>query len=549
MKFNYSRRLASETRIGKPDGATRIVVIGGQNPIALQSMTNTPTLDTDASARQAILIAREGGDIVRLTTQGVREAENMAEIRSAIRSAGCDVPLVADVHFNPKAAFKAAVTCDKVRINPGNFADAVHQFRKIDYTDEEYAAEVERIRQAFLPFIATCRDNGTALRLGVNHGSLSDRITSRYGDTPEGMVESVMEYLRVCRDENFNNVVISIKASNVTVMVATVRLLAETMEKEGMCYPLHLGVTEAGNEEEGRIKSAAGIGTLLAEGLGDTIRVSLSEDPEKEIPVARILRDHITARTGHEPIAEPAGKLRFPARDSFARIPGNEKTPWPLVEGLDFSPAETGAFFVDASEDPSLMPDDSTPVLLSSSHINAPAEIASWIERFGAGGGRNPIIIRLRYDDSDAEAVIVKAAADFGSLLLNGYGNAIRLEAPALDKESRDRVALAILQAVRLRTTRPEYIACPGCGRTLFNLQQTLGRIKKATGEMAGLKIGVMGCIVNGPGEMADADYGYVGAGPGRISLYRGKELIRKNIPEEEAVDALIDLIESDRRR
>lgn len=549
MKFNYSRRIASETRIGKPDGSTRIVVIGGENPIALQSMTNTPTLDTDACARQAILIAQTGGDIVRLTTQGVREAENMADIRSSIRAAGCDVPLVADVHFNPNAAFKAAVTCDKVRINPGNFADAVHQFRKIDYTDEEYAAEVERIKQAFLPFIATCRDNGTAIRLGVNHGSLSDRITSRYGDTPEGMVESVMEYLRVCRDVNFDNVVISIKASNVTVMVATVRLLVQTMEKEGMRYPLHLGVTEAGNEEEGRIKSAAGIGTLLAEGLGDTIRVSLSEDPEKEIPVARILRDHITSRAGHEPIAEPAERLRFPARDSFLRIAGHEKTPWPLVEGLDFSPAETGAFFVDASEDPTIMPDDTTPVLISSTHCNAPAEIASWIERFGAGGGRNPIIIRLRFDDSDAEAAVVKAAADFGSLLLNGYGNAIRLEAPALDKESRDRVALGILQAVRLRTTRPEYIACPGCGRTLFNLQQTLRRIKEATREMTGLKIGVMGCIVNGPGEMADADYGYVGAGPGRISLYRGKELIRKNIPEEEAVDALIDLIDSDRRR
>ena len=538
MIFNYSRRESTEVSVG-------ITAIGGSNPVRVQSMTNTSTLDTESSIAQILRIARAGGELVRLTTQGEREAANMETISKGVRQAGCHVPLVADVHFNPKAAFMAARYCEKVRINPGNFADAVHQFHHIDYTDEEYAAEVEEIRNRLLPFLQTCSQHNTAIRLGVNHGSLSDRIMSRYGDTPEGMVESVMDYLRVCHAENFRNVVISIKASNVTVMVATVRLLADTMEKEGMRYPLHLGVTEAGNEEEGRIKSAAGIGALLAYGLGDTIRVSLSEEPEEEIPVAITLRDHIAARENHPPVAEPLSLLKFPARDSFNPVAGHEKTPWPVIETLDFSVADTGAFFTDASDDPVLMPDDTTPVMLSSCHINPVGEIASWIERFGAGGGRNPVIIRLRYDDTDPSTATVKAAADFGALLLAGYGNGIRLEIPALSMADTHRIALGILQAVRLRMSRPEYIACPGCGRTLFNLQQTLARIKEATKEMTGLKIGVMGCIVNGPGEMADADYGYVGAGPGRISLYKGRTLIRKNIPEADAVKELLSLIAS----
>lgn len=540
IPYNYTRRLTTPARVGN-------LRIGGDAPVRLQSMTNTSTLDTEGSAAQAKRIADAGGELVRLTTQGVREASNMAEIRNALRQAGCEVPLVADVHFNPQAAFKAAETCEKVRINPGNFADPVHQFKKVEFTDEEYAAELDRIRQRLVPFLEICRKNNTAIRLGVNHGSLSDRIVSRYGDTPKGMVESLMEYLRICRQEGFDDIVLSIKASNVVVMVTTVRLLVSEMEREGMRYPIHLGVTEAGNELEGRVKSAAGIGALLAEGIGDTIRVSLSEPPECEIPVARILRDYIVAREGHDPIVTPAEPAPFPSRKQSNKIKGYESVQCPLVEGFDFTPDQTGAFFCDASQAPEQLPDEDTPVILSSSHVNPVGEIASWIDRFQCAGGRNPIVIRLRFDDADREAVVVKASADFGALLLNGYGSAIRIEAPALTKEVIDELALAILQAVRLRTSKTEYIACPGCGRTLFNLQNTLARIKKATPHLVGLKIGVMGCIVNGPGEMADADYGYVGAGPGRVTLYKGQNPVRKNIPEEEAVEALLSLIETDR--
>ena len=536
--FNYNRRRSSEVKIGN-------LLLGGANPIRLQSMTNTRTTDVGASASQVKRIAAAGADLVRLTTQGVKEASAMADIKAGIRGAGCDVPLVADVHFNPEAAFKAAESCEKVRINPGNFADPVHRFETLEFTDEEYKKELEKLRSRLIPFLEKCREHSTAIRLGVNHGSLSDRIVSRYGDTSLGMVESLMEYLRICKEFGFQDIVLSIKASNVIVMVETVRLLVKAMEAEDMAYPIHLGVTEAGNEDDGRIKSAVGIGTLLAEGVGDTIRVSLSEAPENEIPVARLLRDYIVAREGHAPVVEPESVSREQSNMKTGRIPGLEDRNYPLVEGYDFT-LEGGAFFVDASEDPVSMPDDTTPVVLSSSHINVPGEMASWIERFVASGGRNPIVLRLRYDDTQRESVMVKAAADFGMLLLNGYGNAIRFEAPALEKEDRDKIALAILQAVRLRFSKPDYIACPGCGRTLFDLETTLAKVKKATSHLKGVKIGVMGCIVNGPGEMADADYGYVGAGPGRISLYKGKQLIRKNIHESEAVDALLSLINED---
>lgn len=534
--YNYSRRASTEAKVGK-------LGIGGDNPIRLQSMTNTSTLDVEGSARQIERIAEAGVDLMRLTTQGEKEAAAMADIRRELDAKWDSLPLVADVHFNPRAAYKAVETCEKVRINPGNFADPPHQFQHIEFTDEEYRKELEKLRERLLPFLEKCKENQTALRLGVNHGSLSDRIVSRYGDTPRGMVESLMEYLRICREAGFENIVLSIKASNVVVMVETVRLLVATMEQEGMAFPLHLGVTEAGNDDEGRIKSAAGIGTLLAEGLGDTIRVSLSEAPEREIPVARLLRDHITARSGHAPVEEPTERVAFPARNHSNAIPMEEKSPWPLVEGLDFTPTETGAFFFDASEIPEKTSDETTPVILSSGNANPVGEMASWIERFLQAGGKNPIVLRLRYDDPDREAVMVKAAADFGALLLNGYGNGIRLEAPALTREERNDIALNILQAVRLRFSKPDYIACPSCGRTLFNLEETLAKVKEATRELKGLKIAVMGCIVNGPGEMADADYGYVGAGPGRISLYKGKELVKKNIPEEEAVAALLELI------
>ena len=506
----------------------------------LQSMTNTSTLDTEGSVEQAIRIAEAGGEIVRLTTQGSREAANMADIKKSLIERGCDVPIVADVHFNPNAAFTAAATCDKVRINPGNFVDAARTFRKLEFTDEEYAAEIDKIRKTLVPFLDICKEHSTCVRLGVNHGSLSDRIMSRYGDTPAGMVESVMEFLRICREENFDNIVISIKASNPTVMVATVRLLCEAMEREGMRFPLHLGVTEAGDGEDGRIKSAVGIGTLMSEGIGATIRVSLSEPPEDEIPVARKLRDYIVAREGHPHIVEPAAVAEGNARD-YADIPSGWKVKYPVV-GLDIKEIPAGWHVVDASDEPEVFA-DGEPVVISSSHINAPGEIASYIDRHVAAGGRNPFILHMAYDVKDAEDLQVRAGVDLGSMLLNGYGNGLWLEAPALDSKTVEATALGILQASRLRMSKTEFISCPSCGRTLFDLQETLREVKAATSHLKGLKIGVMGCIVNGPGEMADADYGYVGAGPGRISLYKNKELVKKNLPRENAVEELIALI------
>ena len=535
MKYNYKRRKSGIARV-------KDLGIGGPNPIRIQSMTNTSTLDTVGSVAQALEIARAGGELVRLTTQGIREAENMAEIRKGLDAAGCQVPLVADVHFNPKAAFKAASTCEKVRINPGNFVDAARTFKKLDYTEEEYSAEIEKIRETLVPFLNICKENSTAIRLGVNHGSLSDRIMSRYGDTPEGMVESVMEFLSICREEKFNDIVISIKASNVVVMVETVRLLVEEMEKEGMAFPLHLGVTEAGDGEDGRIKSAVGIGTLLGDGIGDTIRVSLTEDPAKEIPVAKKLRDYITGRDNHTPIMEPQIKPEGKTRDYAVDFPGFENVNYPLVGGLDLIDIPSDWHRVNAADEPFLY-DDTLPVVLVSENCNRPGEMASWIDRFVALGGRNPVLLKVRYDDNDLEDLQIKASADLGGLLLDGYGSGIIIEAPKFSREEIDSISLGILQAARLRISKTEYIACPGCGRTLFDLQSTLKKVKAATTEMKGLKIGVMGCIVNGPGEMADADFGYVGAGPGKVSLYKGKQLVKKNISSEDAIPELLKLI------
>ena len=506
-------------------------------------MTNTNTLDTEASAAQVRRIADAGGEIVRLTTQGVAEAENMARISDMVREGGCDVPLVADVHFNPKAAYAAAKACQKVRINPGNFVDAARTFRKLTFTDEEYAEEIARIRKALVPFLDICRQHATAVRLGVNHGSLSDRIMSRYGDTPAGMVESVMEFLRICGEENFHDIVISIKASNVVVMVETVRLLVEEMRKENMAYPIHLGVTEAGDGEDGRVKSAVGIGTLLSEGIGDTIRVSLSEAPENEIPVAMALRDYVSARGGHAPIVEPEATFPAPARSAAERRHGLGQTAWPLVVGYDIELPEEAVEKIDASEPVRQV--DGKVIELTSSHANPVGEIQSWLERYRIAGGVAPVVVTLKYDDSDPDLVRLKAAADFGAILLNGYGNALRMVAPALTREESDALLLGILQAARLRFSKTDYIACPSCGRTLFDLPATLAEVREATKHLKGLKIGVMGCIVNGPGEMADADYGYVGAGVGRVSLYKGKNLIIKNIPTAEALPALIDLLKS----
>lgn len=552
--FNYRRRHSSTVQIGN-------VPLGGDNPIRIQSMTSTSTLDTDASVAQCRRIFDAGADYVRLTAQGVREAHNIGEIRAALHAAGYTKPLVADIHFNPKAAFEAAATTDKVRINPGNFVDAARTFKKLEYTDEEYAAELEKIRRAVVPFIAICREHHTAVRLGVNHGSLSDRIMSRYGDTPAGMVESAMEYLRIFREENFNDVAISIKASNTVIMVETVRRLVAEMDRENMHYPLHLGVTEAGDGEDGRIKSAVGIGTLLAEGIGDTVRVSLSEEPELEIPVARKLVDYITAREGHAPIsgcfAKAYNRIAPERRPTNAGGSiGGQNVP---VVATALSPADVAAiatkpdFFlsdvnwkeVDASDKSEGFSDDDV-LLLTSHHANPVGEIEAFIHRLWDNSCKAPVVVRMSYDDTNEEDVQVKAGADFGALLLNGLVDGIVIDAPNLPNNA-DAVAYSfgILQAARRRTTKTEYISCPSCGRTLYDLQHAVKEIKAATSHLKGLKIGIMGCIVNGPGEMADADYGYVGAAVGKVSLYKGKECVERNVPQDVALTHLIDLIKA----
>ena len=462
-----TRRISSVAHVGN-------IAIGGDNPIRIQSMATTDTNDTEGSVAQAKRIIDAGGELVRFTTQGTREAENMKNISARLKADGYTQPLVADVHFTAHTADVAAQYCEKVRINPGNYVDPGRTFKHLEYTDEEYAAELKKIEAKLVPFINICKEHHTAVRIGVNHGSLSDRIMSRYGDTPEGIVESCMEFLRIFRREQFDDVVISIKASNTVVMVTTVRLLVKAMDKEDMHYPLHLGVTEAGEGEDGRIKSAVGIGALLTEGIGDTIRVSLSEEPECEIPVARKLVELIPECT----------QLRAEA---------------------------------DAS-----IKDDT---------------------------------ITLTLDAPDWETLQLKAAMAVGALLIDRKATKLVIRPISsigpmghISPTSFVELADAILQAARIKFTKTEYISCPGCGRTLYNLQETIAKIKAATSHLVGLKIGIMGCIVNGPGEMADADYGYVGAGRGKISLYKQKVCVEKNIPEAEAVDKLLELIANDKR-
>ena len=478
------RRKTSITRVGN-------ILIGGDNPIRIQSMATTDTNDTVASVAQAKRIIDAGGELVRFTTQGTREAENMKNISAQLKADGYSQPLVADVHFTAHTADIAALYCEKVRINPGNYVDPGRVFKKIEYTDEEYAAELQKIERKFVPFLNICKEHHTAIRIGVNHGSLSDRIMSRYGDTPEGIVESCMEFLRICRRENFNDVVISIKASNTVVMVRTVRLLVQTMDKEDMHYPLHLGVTEAGEGEDGRIKSAVGIGALLTEGIGDTIRVSLSEEPEAEIPVAQKLVELIPE----------CARLREQAE--------NNTTPSSLNNG-----ESEYAYIVP----PSKGDKEGLPTLHL--NINAP----------------------------DYETLQLKAAMIAGPILIDRLATELQITSPLLKEGQGEALSDAILQAARIKFTKTEYISCPGCGRTLYDLRTTLQRIKEATKDLVGLKIGIMGCIVNGPGEMADADYGYVGAGRGKISLYRQKECVEKNISEAEAVEHLLKLIKEDQQ-
>ncbi len=558
-RITYSRRPTLEVAVGR-------TAIGASNPLRLQSMTSTSTMDTAASASQARRIADAGAHLVRLTAQGVREAANLTAIRDMLRRDGCDVPLVADIHFNPRAAFEAAARVEKVRINPGNFADPGRTFKKIEYTDEEYQAERQKITEALRPLIEICKAHDTALRIGVNHGSLSDRIMSRYGDTPAGMTESAMEYLRACRELGFERIVVSIKASNVGVMVETVRRVARAMDAEGMAFPLHLGVTEAGNGEDGRVKSAIGIGTLLAEGLGDTIRVSLSEEPEAELPVARLIAEHI-GRIAAAPVFEgPDGAVEEIAVSEViiteqgrkTAVAGGGNVPVVIASTTDGSYEEGREPDIIASRAdnlveisagsildrlPAIAPDKA--IIITSAHSNRPAHLRAAITALRLGGISNPVIVKAQADGESADDAIVRLCIDLGGLFLDGLAQGIMIEPGSgiADPAEAASLAFAILQATRRRITATEYIACPSCGRTLFDLQTTLARIKEATRGLKGLKIGVMGCIVNGPGEMADADYGYVGAAAGCVSLYKGKKCLVKNIPQEEAVDRLVALI------
>ncbi len=635
----YSNSLTAYSR-----WKTRVVNIGdvpmgGDHPIRLQSMTTTDTLDTKATVEQSIRMIEAGCEYVRITAPSLKEAQNLENIKKELRARGYTAPLVADIHFTPNAAELAARIVEKVRVNPGNYADK-KKFEHIEYTDAAYDAELERIRKRFIPLVQICKEYGTAMRIGTNHGSLSDRILSRYGDTPLGMVESAMEFLRICEAENYYNIVLSMKASNPQVMVQAYRLLVDHMMKAGMNYPLHLGVTEAGDGEDGRIKSAAGIGTLLEDGLGDTVRVSLTEDPEFEIPVAKMLVDRYAKRAEHSPIPEiktVAGQWELPyppyeysRRHTHAVLnTGGSNVPrviadlsdheavtpallfsvgynysipldkWNLTDqacdfiytgenDVDFEiPGTLGIilnsekwktvsgkarrypvfcgneFFTSDNKSPALnfvaadihtltpefiakLKHENTIVLvLHTSNTHAmPEERRAFIALAGSGCD-TPVIIKRSYRDVNEDQFRLYSATDAGALLLDGMGDGIWISAKnrTVTPKVVNSTAFGILQATRTRISRTEYISCPSCGRTLFDLQETTNRIRKRTEHLKGVKIGIMGCIVNGPGEMADADYGYVGTGVGKITLYKGKEVVRRNIDEQEAVEALVSLI------
>lgn len=622
--FNYKRRAATVAHVGRLN-------IGGDNPVRVQSMTTTSTLDTEGSVAQCKRIIDAGGELVRLTTQGRREAENLANISRQLRAEGYTQPLCADIHFNANVADVAACHTEKVRINPGNYVDPARTFKHLEYTDEQYAQELEKIEERLTTFIDLCKEHHTAVRIGVNHGSLSDRIMSRYGDTPEGIVESCMEFLRIFRKHNFDDVVISIKASNTVVMVRSVRLLVAEMDREDMHYPLHLGVTEAGEGEDGRIKSAVGIGALLADGIGDTIRVSLSEEPEAEIPVAKHLVRYIRRKQGHLLVPGVQAKnfdyLRPERRKTQAVGPiGGTQPPVVVVsevqgakEGVtqgqealrpDYiyvgqqmpdQPVEGQRYIVDfnafgrelqkhmdvadymfpifpynAMPYISAVPDTApiflvlpygscaeeykaclkanpnVVVVVPSQHQNRLGEQRVLVHELMTEGIENPVVFAQAYKHSQQEKadLQLEAAADMGALMMDGLTDGLWLMNDGdIAMQDLTDTAYAILQAGRLRMVKTEYISCPGCGRTLYDLRTTIARVKEATKGMKGLKIGIMGCIVNGPGEMADADYGYVGAGVGRIALYRGKVCVERGIPEAEAVEHLLQLIKEDQER
>jgi (E)-4-hydroxy-3-methylbut-2-enyl-diphosphate synthase len=621
----YERWRTRDVRIGD-------IGIGGDNPIRVQSMTTTDTMDTAGTVAQSIRMIEAGCELVRITAPSKKEAENLAEIRKQLHAKGYKAPLVADIHFTPNAAEIAARIVEKVRVNPGNYADK-KKFDVREYTDAQYEEELERIRERFTPLVRICKEHGTAMRIGTNHGSLSDRILNRYGDTPLGMVESAFEFLRICRDEDYHNIVLSMKASNTQVMVQAYRLLVNKMMTLGWDYPLHLGVTEAGDGEDGRVKSAVGIGALLEDGLGDTVRVSLTEEPEAEIPVAKALVDRYTARRGHAPIPEvhhmpidPFSHARRHAREvlnigarhvpivmadlstkekitpaslfaygyhysvpldkwnltdqacdylfigdhhlSF-EIPGtlgivqehatwlkdrNKPRHYPLLQVADLLnnvPTHHDLNFVHATLADltdeliaALDEDDSCVLLLDTENLHGYAEQRAAFFRLMEKKCEVPVIIGRDYMNLDELRLMLHSSTDMGALLLDGLGDGVMI---CPEKSGTDamvnRTAFGILQATRTRISKTEYISCPSCGRTLFDLQETTAKIRARTSHLKGVKIGIMGCIVNGPGEMADADYGYVGTGPGVITLYKEKEVVKRNVPSEHAVDELIALI------
>ncbi|MFL2569839.1 MAG: (E)-4-hydroxy-3-methylbut-2-enyl-diphosphate synthase [Flavobacteriales bacterium] len=625
--LEYSRFLTREVMVGK-------VGVGGDNPIRVQSMTTTDTMDTQATVEQSIRMIEAGCEIVRITAPSKKDAENLQNIKDELRARGYDTPLVADIHFTPNAAEIAARIVEKVRVNPGNYADK-KKFEEIEYTDDTYQQELERIKERFVPLVRICKEEGTAMRIGTNHGSLSDRILSRYGDTPLGMVESALEFLRICREEDFHNIILSMKASNTQVMVQAYRLLIHKMKEDGMNYPLHLGVTEAGEGEDGRIKSAVGIGTLLEDGIGDTVRVSLTEEPEYEIPVARDLVDRYQDRIKHEAIAEvkqnPIDSYNYQRRKSSSVLNiGDKQVPIVMADfslkknikpasffALDYrysvptdkwnigdmacdyvflGSAEIdfdipGTLGVIYHQDTWLKHKDKERVypFLSSknyleggvfseqmnvvyacladlnteliSRLKADPTAVLLIDTWNAHGMAEqrrlfmelmnsdcqvPVIIGRAYGGLSEEKLQLQSATDMGALLLDGLGDGIFIAAENCGSDQNiNQTAFGILQATRTRISKTEYISCPSCGRTLFDLQETTAKIRAKTNHLKGVKIGIMGCIVNGPGEMADADYGYVGTGVGKITLYKEREVVQRNIPEEQAVDALIELIKS----
>ncbi|MBF0576655.1 4-hydroxy-3-methylbut-2-en-1-yl diphosphate synthase [Dysgonomonas sp. GY617] len=603
--FNYKRRVSSIAKIGNTP-------LGGDNPIRIQSMTSTNTNDTENSVEQTIRIIEAGADYVRLTAQGVREAENLKNIKDEIRKRGYNTPLIADIHFNPRAAEAAAKHVEKVRINPGNFVDGAKVFEGKEFTDEEYAIEIEKIRTKLTSFLNICKEHNTAVRIGVNHGSLSDRILTRYGDTPEGMVESCMEFLRICLEQNFTDIAISMKASNTIVMTKAVRLLVQKMNEEGLAFPLHLGVTEAGDGEDGRIKSAVGIGALLSDGIGDTVRVSLSEDPEFEVPVAKKMVNYVLERANHPEIkatvnpdfspfstlkrktysVENIGGDKLPimisnrsngnfefnvhflpdyiyvGKELPAEAPRSisviidvdgwkeEKNTYPLFNRDNFNKIKDNKAAIkflqlgypDLSDEviSILKADQSIVVIITTDHKNGVGEQRAFIHTLMNNDCKTPIVLNRKYNENQEEDIQIKAGIDFGAILLDGFGNGAMIEnVGSIPQKNIDAYTFGVLQAARVRTTKTEYISCPSCGRTLFDLQSTVARVKESTSHLKHLKIGVMGCIVNGPGEMADADYGYVGAEKGKISLYKRQDLIEKNIPSEQAVERLVELIKS----